>query len=202
MKQILKMEEKLDLKPLKKEIMKVKVIGITPLLSQPMDMDVVDMYDKKKGGKVVEKKIITEEEKAKTKYHYTSNGKKGIPKRSFYNSMIRASSYIIPKEQGGMRIVREGITILGDRILPLEYKKELMNHDWGRQSGMTRAPCKIVRPQFNDWSCELVIMFNRSMISPEQILNILNWAGFHIGVGSFRKEKSGDYGLFEVNIKK
>jgi hypothetical protein len=116
--------------------------------------------------------------------------------------MIRASSYIIPKEQGGMRIVREGITILGDRILPLVYKKELMNYDWGRQSGMTRAPCKIIRPQFNDWSCELTIMFNRSMISPEQILNILNWAGFHIGVGSFRKEKSGDYGLFEVNIKK
>lgn len=198
----MKEEEKLDLKPLKKEIIKVKVIGITPLLSQPMDMDVVEMYNLKKGGKVTEKKIITEEEKAKTKYHYTEDGKKGIPKRSFYNSMIRASSYIIPKEQGGMRIVREGITLMGNRILPLKYKNEIMNIDWGRQSGMTKAPCKIIRPQFNEWSCDLEIMFNRSMISPEQIINILNWAGFHIGVGSFRKEKSGDYGCFEVDIKK
>ena len=195
-------EVKVELKPLKIDVLKIKAIGDTPLLSQPMDMDVVDMYDKKKGGKVFEKKIMTEEEKSKTKYHYTEDGKKGIPKRSFYNSMIRASTYLIPKEQGGMRIVREGVTIMGDRILPLNFKKEVMNHDWGRQSGMTKAPCKIIRPEFRDWSCELTIRYNRSMISPEQIINILNWAGFHIGVGSFRKEKTGDYGSFHVDIKK
>jgi len=28
----------------------------------------------------------------------------------------------------------------------------------------------------------------------------LNWAGFHIGVGAFRKEKTGNYGSFYIAV--
>ena len=42
--------------------------------------------------------------------------------------------------------------------------------------------------------------YNQSQLSPEHIINILNWAGFHIGVGAFRKENTGNYGGFHVEI--
>lgn len=192
-------EEKINIRPLKIGSIKLKVVGKTPYMPEPMDMAVLDRYDQKKSKKSYQKDDISEEDKAKEKYYYTSDGKKGIPARAFYNSMIRASSYLFDKKDGGMRNVKEGINILGD-ILPLKYKKEVQLTHWGRMSGQTKAPRKIIRNSFEGWSCELVVEYNQEQLSPEQIINILNWAGFHIGVGAFRKEKTGNYGGFYVEI--
>ena len=112
--------------------------------------------------------------------------------------MIRASSYLFDKKDGGMRNIREGIMI-ADEVLPCKFKKEEVLLHWGRSSGMTGAPRKILRNAMYDWEVTLEVSFNREQISPEQIFNILNWAGFHIGVGAFRKENSGNFGAFEVS---
>jgi len=111
--------------------------------------------------------------------------------------MIRASSYLIDKKQGGMRNVREGVTVRGD-ILPLDYEKEEVLEHWGRTSGQSKSPRKILRNAFYNWSTQLEIQYNKSQLSAQQIINILNWAGFHIGVGGYRKEKTGNFGMFEV----
>lgn len=179
--------------------LKLKVIGRSPYLSEPMDMAVLDRYDNKKAKKNFKKDTISEEDKAKEKYYFTKDGKKGIPARAFYNAMIRASSYLIDKRDGGMRNVREGVVIKGD-ILPLTYSKEEPLTHWGRTSGMTKSPRKIIRNAFYDWSAIVEIEYNKAQLSAEQIVNILNWAGFHIGVGGFRKENSGNFGMFSVEL--
>jgi len=122
-----------------------------------------------------------------------------MPSRAFYNAMIRASTYLIDKKEGGMRNVREGVIVKGD-ILPLEYSSEEVLTHWGRTAGMTKSPRKIMRNAFNDWKVQLEIEYNTEQLSAEQIINILNWAGFHIGVGGFRKEKTGNYGAFYVDV--
>lgn len=190
-------EQKINITPLKLETIKVKVIGKSPYLPEPMDEGVLDLYDKKKSKQTYTKDNRSELEKVKKKYYFTTDGKKGIPSRAFYNSMIRASSYLIDKSDGGMRNVREGVIIHGD-ILPLEYGHEEVLEHWGRQSGRTRAPRKILRNAFHDWSVILTIQYNSNQLSAEQIFHILNWAGFHVGVGGFRKEKSGNYGTFQI----
>lgn len=192
-------EEKINIRPLKIGKLKVKIVGRTPYLPEPMDMAVLDRYDNKKSKKNYQKDELSEEDKAKEKYYFDEKGKKGIPARAFYNSMIRASSYLFDKKDGGMRNVKEGVNILGN-IVPLKYKKEVRVTHWGRMSGMTKAPRKIIRNSFEDWSCELEIEFNQEQLSTENIINILNWAGFHIGVGGFRKEKTGNYGSFFVEL--
>ncbi len=179
--------------------LKLKVVGRSPYMPEPMDMAVLDRYDNKKAKKTFKKDDISEEEKAKEKYYFTEDGKKGIPARSFYNAMIRASSYLIDKRDGGMRNVREGIIVKGD-ILPLKYSKEETLTHWGRTSGMSKAPRKIIRNAFYDWSAVVEIEYNKAQLSAEQIVNILNWAGFHIGVGGFRKENSGNFGMFSVEV--
>jgi hypothetical protein len=192
-------EETINIKPLKIGTLKVKVVGTSDLLCEPMDMAVLDRYDKKKSMQNYEKDTMSEEDKAKEKYYYTKDGKKGFPARAFYNAMIRASSYLFEKSDGGMRNIREGVTIQGD-ILPLKYKKESRVTHWGRTSGMSKAPRKIIRNAFSDWSVELTIQYNQSQLSAENIINVLNWAGFHVGVGGFRKENTGNYGAFTVKI--
>ena len=58
------------------------------------------------------------------------------------------------------------------------------------------------RAGFTTWSCELAIRYNENVITVEQIANLFNTAGFAIGVGEMRPQKSGDsFGMFHVKTK-
>ena len=131
--------ETINLKKLELGIIKIKVNGDSPYLPEPMDMAVLERYNSIKSKKSYSKDDISEEEKVKAKFYYTEDGEKGIPARAFYNSMIRASSYLFEIKQGGMRNIKEGITVTGD-ILPLKFKKERVIVHWGRKIG--RASCR------------------------------------------------------------
>jgi len=188
-----------NLKKLEIGTIKVTIVGDSPYMPEPMDMAVLEKYNKIKSKQNYTKDDISEEEKVKAKFYHTEDGKFGIPTRAIYNSMIRGSSYLFDIKQGGMRNIKEGVTIVGD-VLPLKYKKQKEVTHWGRTSGMKGSPRKIMRNAFEDWSVEVTIQFNKANLSAEQIVNVLNWAGFHIGVGGFRKEKTGNFGSFHVKV--
>lgn len=190
------------IKPLEIGKLTLEVVGDSPYMPEPMDMEVLERYNKLKSKQMYKKDDVSEEDKVKVKYYYMPDGKTfAIPTRAFYNSMIRASSYLFEKKDGGMRNIKEGVTVHGDYV-PIEFKKQEVLTHWGRTSGRSRAPRKIMRNAFYDWKTKLTIMFNQSNLSSEQIVNVLNWAGFHIGVGAFRKEKTGNYGAFSVSKAK
>jgi len=54
------------------------------------------------------------------------------------------------------------------------------------------------RPEFADWHAKLLVRYNANVLSESQILNLLNVAGFAVGVGEWRPEKDGQYGMFHV----
>lgn len=54
------------------------------------------------------------------------------------------------------------------------------------------------RPEFVDWRIPVTLKINASVISPEQVANLLNIAGFGVGIGEWRPEKNGQYGRFHV----
>lgn len=54
------------------------------------------------------------------------------------------------------------------------------------------------RAEFTEWACTLCIRYNARVLSDEQIVNMLNTAGFAVGVGEWRSEKDGSFGLFHV----
>jgi len=189
--------EQINIKAIQIGVLKLKIIGTSPFLPEPMDMAVLEKYNKIKSKQNYTKDDLSEEEKVKAKFYYTEDGKEGILARAFYNSMIRASSYLFDIKQGGMRNIKEGITVKGD-VLPIQYKSKKVLTHWGRTSGMKGSPRKIMRNAYYDWTVDLTIEYNKSNLSAEQIINVLNWAGFHIGVGGFRKEKTGNFGAFHV----
>ena len=192
-------EQKISLKKLDIGTIKVKIVGDSPYMPEPMDMAVLEKYNKIRSKQSYSKDDISEEEKVKAKLYHTEDGQIGIPARAIYNSMIRGSSYLFDIKQGGMRNIKEGVTLVGD-VLPLKFKKQRVVTHWGRTSGMKGSPRKIMRNAFEDWSVEVTIQFNKANLGAEQIINVLNWAGFHIGVGGFRKEKTGNFGAFHVDF--
>jgi hypothetical protein len=54
------------------------------------------------------------------------------------------------------------------------------------------------RPEYTGWSIPIRVDYNSSVISMEQIVNLLNLAGFSIGIGEWRPQKDGQWGMFEV----
>jgi len=183
-----------QLQELKKEKIVVEIIGLTPLMMEKMDMDVVERYNLKKGKKLSEKDDKLEEEKYETKKHFTDDGKIGFPSTGFLKGMVEVAPYIDGLDK---KRVRGSIRIMND-IIPIKYKSEIKDIKWGKTSGITKSPRKIIRPKYTDWSCKLEIVYNSTNISVEQVINLLNWAGFQMGIGGFRPEHSGTYGQYEV----
>ena len=57
------------------------------------------------------------------------------------------------------------------------------------------------RAEFPEWACTLRILYNAAYVSPEQLVNLLQLAGFHVGIGEHRVERDGDNGMFEVGAE-
>jgi len=188
-----KKSKQIEVKELVKEQIHLKIRGTTPLLVEKMDESVVEKYNKKKAMKLTEKDTRLEEEKLDSKLHFTEEGNIGFPASGFAKGMIEVAPYLGLYKKD----VRGSVRVLGN-IIPIDFKERVVNVSWGRQSGISKAPMKIVRPEFREWKCELDLVVNTGVISIEQVINLINWAGFQQGLGSWRPEKGGSYGQYEV----
>ena len=54
------------------------------------------------------------------------------------------------------------------------------------------------RGEFKHWSAEFSVRYNASAISLEQLVNLFNLGGFACGVGEWRAEKGGTYGMYHI----
>lgn len=55
------------------------------------------------------------------------------------------------------------------------------------------------RGQFNNWYADVTISYNTNgRYSLEQILNIINAGGYVCGIGEWRPERDGQYGMFHI----
>ena len=55
------------------------------------------------------------------------------------------------------------------------------------------------RGEFNNWHMDLTIRYNKNgPYSLEQIINLINLGGFCCGIGEWRPEKDGQYGMYHV----
>ena len=78
-----------------------------------------------------------------------------------------------------------------------------MREDMVRVGTMTKVASPRYRAEFPHWSANITIQFLADVISEEEIVGILNAAGFTCGVGEWRPEKaaSGSFGMFQVVAK-
>jgi len=58
------------------------------------------------------------------------------------------------------------------------------------------------RAMFDPWSISFDVRYNPLVITNEAILNLVQLAGFHQGIGDWRPEKNGTMGMFHVKSAK
>ncbi len=189
----------LTIPPILLKTVKIKIKGTAPLLMHKFSMKAQKQIADKQQGKAKNKKAPKDpkaEFEAAIYYMPGSKNKYGFPASAFKKAAISACRYV---DGVTMTHAKGAFHVLSDLVEIKIKGKPIMREDTVRIGGFGSKVTDLrYRPEFRNWKCELVIRYNTSAITPEQIAHLLNVAGFSIGIGDWRPEREGSFGMFEV----
>jgi len=175
--------------------LKVKIRGLSSLITNPFtEKAEKSIKDKqtKKGGQAREAKNPEELFKVAV---YRVNGTYGFPAGALKKSMVSAANIAnLP-----MTMAKKAFFVMGDIVPFTKCSKPKMREDFPVLPNGNRD--WRIRAEFDNWEMEFTILFNANYISAEQIINLVDLAGFHCGFGEMRPfapKSSGSHGMFEV----
>lgn len=129
---------------------------------------------------------------------YVINEKKGIygfPASGFKKAMVSACRYA---EGVTMTRMLGAFHIIGD-LLPIKGPAPKMRTDVVRVGKFGSKTSDIrYRGEFEDWSIDVKILYNARVVNKQVLAHLLHLAGFSVGIGEWRPEKSGQFGMFEL----
>jgi hypothetical protein len=182
-----------ELPPLQIKTLEITLIGDTPLIthrwSEKAKKQMLDKQMKKASGA---KEAKDPEKDFRESLYALEDGTYGFPAIGFKAAAVTACTSIggITKiaARQAFHVEGEYVTLFGSEPEPREDMVRV---------GMGTADIRY-RGQFWPWWTVLTINHNSNVMSAEQIMNMLNTAGFAVGVGEWRPEKDGSYGRFHV----
>jgi hypothetical protein len=119
------------------------------------------------------------------------DGGYGFPSVAFKAAAVDACSSI----EGVTKVEARGaFHIMGDMV---KIEGEPQPREDMVRVGMGTADIRY-RGEFREWGAEISLRYNANVLSPEQIANLFNTAGFAVGVGEWRPQKDGSFGMFHV----
>jgi hypothetical protein len=119
------------------------------------------------------------------------DGKYGFPVVAFKAAAVNACSHV----DGVTKVEARGAFHINGEMAIIEGSKPAIREDMVRI--FSGADIRY-RGEFKTWSVKLDIRYNAAVLSAEQVTNLFNTAGFAIGVGEWRPQKNGSYGMFHV----
>ena len=212
----MKKEEVIEIRPIQIQTANIHIVGDTPLI--------MHAWSEKAKREMLEKQMKVTKTKAKdaknpvedfirSMYWLSpmptqmtpegfeeaiANGARfGFPVTAFKQAAISAA-YRMGWTKDKMSM-RGSFFITGDEDQMLEIKSDppIMREDMVK-IGMGTADIRY-RGEFRNWSADIEISFNENgQHSLEQIINIINAGGYVCGVGEWRPERDGQYGMFHV----
>lgn len=126
--------------------------------------------------------------------YYREDRSYGFPAIGIKSAMVRAGKNMgIPMTDSrtAFHIPEEMVCIQGTP----RPREDMVRIDGGRTADIR------YRAEFPDWKSSFRIVFNAAVLSAEQIVNMLEFAGFGVGIGEWRPEKNGQFGRFHVEVK-
>ena len=207
-----KKEEVLELKSLNVKTAQVTIVGDGDLVLNKMDdVSTKELIDKRKNKAVDVTKDNNEWEKVITAMHWrdgkpTDFSEEGLKialkenapcitafglKKSFGQAVVRNGiDTYSTKFDAGMNIVATG------NLVPIKFAKHYI--DEKLMSPQKGSPVLVRLNRFTGWSATFTIQYTGAVYSLEQIINVINMAGFSIGIGSGRTSGYGRYHIENV----
>ena len=144
-------------------------------------------------------KRVPEQEFEEATYR-TAKGECGIPLLAIKSAIIGAAHKDIGIEK---TLVKKALFIPSDDplgVLPIKYKHRVMREDPVRV-GQGSADLRY-RPEFSKgWTCEITAEVDTELLQVDDLINLVDRAGFGVGIGEWRPEKEGEFGRFRVDSR-
>ena len=187
-----KIEEPIVLPKLNIQEMRITLIGDSPLIchawSDKARKQILDKQQKKARQARAAKDPQRDFEESL--YRHPEGGY-GFPAVAFKAAAVDACSHV----EGITKVQARGAFHIVGELARLDGEPR-MRADMVRV-GLGTADIRI-RAEFPAWSTTLDIRYNGNVLSMEQIANLFNTAGFAVGVGEWRPQKDGSYGMFHA----
>lgn len=183
----------MEIPPIEIKTYHVRIVGDSPLIMHAWsDKAKKEMLDKQMGKARAKKEPKDPERDYEEAFYRLPDGRPGFPSIAFKAAAVSAARQV---EGLTMTFLRGAFHINGE-LVPIEGDPEL-REDTVRV-GMGTADLRY-RPEFKQWSATLPIRLNSRAMTLEQLIHLINQAGFSVGVGEWRPEKDGAYGMFHVD---
>lgn len=224
-----KKETTIAVKPINIETVEITIKGTTPLIIHSWSNKAKQMMlDKQRGKKVGAKHDIKipvndfieslywlteqpalgdDDEEAEANYGaaIAAGAKFGFPvtgiKQSIIAGAYRAGLDVKQTELRGTFFIEGATDASTMDIAEIVGSEPVMREDMVRVGGMSKSADIRYRGEFEEWEIPLRLKYNRDgKYSLEQILNMVNYGGFVCGIGEWRPEKDGQFGMYELKI--
>lgn len=196
-----------------KHTLSVPIVGITPLITNRFPekarqqmMEAMQQKKQRATGLPKERPDKDPEAEFEAAMHRFADGGYGFPAGGLKKAIVSATR-IVPKLT--MTTVRAALFVHGEYDGGSANDVSLIRL-YGSEPVMRQDPVKIVgnktdlrhRPMFEDWGADVSISYYPHIISRESVCNLLELAGESIGLGEWRPEKNGEFGMFRINEDK
>lgn len=184
--------ESLQIPRIELEHFQVKLIGDSPLIMHKWSEKAKkQMLDKQMKLAKTGREAKDPERDFQESIYTDRDGDYAFPSVAFKNAAVSACRFTdgtkMTVARGAFHVENEFVKISGTPT-PREDMVRV---------GMGTADIRY-RAEFIGWTATVFVTYNKHAMSMEQIINLLNLAGFGVGVGEWRPEKNGQYGRFHV----
>ena len=184
------------LKGVRPQSMTVVLEGISPMVQhQWSEKAKKAMLDKKQGKKTKNREPCDPETEFIAAAYKTAGGKYAIPATAVKKAIITAAHKDLGIEK---TLVKKSLFVLADEtgMIELDCGEPTMRQDVVRV-GMGSTDLRY-RPEFAEWCVTAEIQYDAENLRTDDIVTLLDRAGFGVGLGEMRPERGGDYGRFRV----
>lgn len=181
----------IELPQLEIKRVEVTVIGDTTLIMHKWSDKAKGMMQAKQQKKASQgREAKNPEQEFKDSIYRLEDGSPGFPAIGFKAAAVTACTSVA----GITKVAARQAFHINRELVPILGSQPTMREDPVRV-GMGTADLRY-RAEFKLWYAVLEIDYNTRALSVEQIMNLLNTAGFGVGVGEWRPERDGDHGRF------
>lgn len=203
--------ETIEIKRIDTKQVTVKIVGDGDLILNKMNDVSTRQLTSQRKNKAKELDVPNEWEQIITAIHWRDGKPTDFSEQGLINALTHNAPCITAfglKKSFGDAVVRNEIDkyktkfdnslniIAKGGLIPIKFTEHCI--DEKLMSPKKGSPVLVRMNRFSGWSAEFVIQFTENVYSLEQIINIINLAGFGLGIGSGRTSGYGRYHVAEV----
>jgi hypothetical protein len=186
----------IEIQPLRAKRFQFGIRGLSPYVSHAWSDKALAMLRMTAQERRKQPKVKRDPEtEAMSSAYKTADGEFGFPLMAFKASIIGAAHKDLGLEK---TLVRKALFLpTTDDVVPITYETMNIREDIVRV-GINQTDIRY-RCEFVGWSAIITADMDVSLLTPENLMALVNRAGFSVGIGERRPEKGGEWGRYEID---